>query len=125
MTPATAKAALRALPSTVMRKSGENTHWIKLQDAVKAMDDMTETHDTSAEAVVRYQPGYDGNMRAHPRGYWTSNSDYQALAAKLTEVEAALDQMTAIKDIDQEKRHEHFERAEAAEAKLSAARKAL
>jgi len=50
VTPATAKAALRALPSTVTR----DAEWIKLEDAVKAMDDMTETHDTSTETVERF-----------------------------------------------------------------------
>jgi hypothetical protein len=84
------------------------------------------TQDTSKEAVERWHEELHG-MKAERKLYddqqeFVLYEDYLALAAERDALQVRLDEMIVIKDIHQTKRHEFFERAEAAEAALASAR---
>ena len=80
---------------------------------------MTDTPDTSPEAVERLAKDHD-EVGDSPDKYVMGHPHHWKTAATLRALSAALEQMTAIKDIHQVKRHEYFERAEAAEAERDA-----
>ena len=79
--------------------------------------------------LVHGEPEYRAQMLARADGKWIKRADYEAdLAAARAEIERLtkeLEHMTAVKDIHQRKRHEHFERAEKAEAERDEARAQL